>query len=239
MILRVSATILALVAPAAAQAGCENIAYESNRYTLCTVNLSEQKAELFLRDENGSVYGDFSRLPPQVSIAMNGGMYHADRRPVGHYIENGEEVMRVVPNAGPGNFGLLPNGVLCLNSASAEIYETLSYVSAAPTCDHATQSGPMLVIDGELHPRFLEDSTSRKRRNGVGVSEDGETLFLAITSNAVTFHEFGSLFRDYLGVRNALFLDGSISRLYDRENRRSDGGALMGPILAISDRATD
>ena len=73
-----------------------------------------------------------------------------------------------------------------------------SYVDQAPECRFATQSGPMLVIDGELHPRFLPDSTSLYVRNGVGTSADGTRAVFAISEDYVTFHEFGSLFRDVL-----------------------------------------
>lgn len=233
MIWRISLFLWMLMAVPATAATCEAVKFGGNRFTVCTIDMAASNVRLFLRNEDGVPYAQFAALPDDVQIAMNAGMYHDDRRPVGHYIEDGETEMRVVTNAGPGNFGLLPNGVLCLTDQTAQVIETLRYVREAPTCTHATQSGPMLVIDGELHPRFLIDSTSRKRRNGVGTSADGQTLYWAITDNAVTFHEFGRLFRDHLGVPQALFLDGSISRLYDPANGRNDGGAAMGPIIAV------
>ncbi len=97
-----------------------------------------------------------------------------------------------------------------------------------------TQSGPMLVIDGQLHPRFLIDSTSRFVRNGVGTSADGRTAVFAISNNNVTFHEFGSLFRDYLSLPNALYFDGKVSRLYARELGRSDFGFQLGPMVSVT-----
>ena len=96
-----------------------------------------------------------------------------------------------------------------------------------------SQSGPMLVIDGELHPRFLPSSDSRYVRNGVGVSDDGRTAWFAISDQAVTFHEFGRFFRDGLGARDALYFDGSISRLYAPELGRADWGRSLGPIIGI------
>jgi len=165
---------------------------------------------------------------------MNAGMYHEDRRPVGHYVEDGQELQRVITNAGPGNFGLLPNGVLCLRDGRADVFETRAFVEAAPACRSATQSGPMLVIDGALHPRFLKDSTSRYIRNGVGTTADGQQAVFAISDNRVTFHEFGSLFRDYLKLPNALYFDGNISRLRAPELGRNDGGfSKLGPIIGV------
>ncbi len=110
----------------------------------------------------------------QLAFAMNAGMYHADRAPVGLYIENGTEIAPLVASAGPGNFGLLPNGVFCIRETRADVIETLDFAADPPACTFATQSGPMLVIDGKLHPRFLVDSDSRHVRNGVGTSVDGQ-----------------------------------------------------------------
>ena len=94
----------------------------------------------------------------------------------------------------------------------------------------------MLVIDGALHPRFLVDSDSRYVRNGVGVSPDGQTAWFAISDRAVTFHEFARFFRDALGARNALYFDGSISRLYAPSISRADWGSRMGPIIGYVER---
>lgn len=231
------ALLLLWAAPAVAVT-CEDVDYLGNSYTVCTVDVVQEDLRLFYLDDAGDVIGHFSAIAdlPDVNtlaFAMNAGMYHDDRRPVGHYIENGQEIMRVIPNAGPGNFGLLPNGVFCINEDSVQVYETLDYIDRAPICRDATQSGPMLVIDGALHPRFLVDSTSRFVRNGVGVTADGSTAMFAISNNAVTFHAFGSLFRDYLAVPNALYFDGKVSRMYSRELGRSDFGFQLGPMVGV------
>ncbi|WP_209598416.1 phosphodiester glycosidase family protein [Ruegeria sp. HKCCSP351] len=227
----------------AAQAGavtCEKLTHEDKRYTVCNVNAANEDLRLFLNSEDGQVLGHFSSvnevLAPEgerLAFAMNAGMYHDDRSPVGHYVEDGQEQMRVITNPGPGNFGLLPNGVFCIRKGRADVFETLDYVDQAPTCRFATQSGPMLVIDGELHPRFLPDSTSLYVRNGVGTSSDGTRAVFAISEDYVTFHEFGRLFRDVLGTPNALFFDGNISRMYERASNRSDLGFSLGPIVGV------
>ncbi|WP_170772802.1 phosphodiester glycosidase family protein [Ruegeria lacuscaerulensis] len=227
----------------AAQAGavsCEKVTHDAKRYTVCEVDAANEELRLFLNDDNGDLLGHFSSvneaLAPggeRLAFAMNAGMYHDDRSPVGHYVEDGQEQMRVISNPGPGNFGLLPNGVFCIREGRADVFETLDYVDQAPECRFATQSGPMLVIDGELHPRFLPDSTSLFVRNGVGTSADGTRAVFAISDDYVTFHEFGSLFRDVLKTPNALFFDGNISRMYDRAGGRSDIGFSLGPIVGV------
>ncbi|SLN60448.1 hypothetical protein TRL7639_03338 [Falsiruegeria litorea R37] len=233
--------LAALVASPAAAVDCRDLAHAGNRYSICEVDLTTEDLRLFLRDEAGEVLGQFSAVDSELrgegkelTFAMNAGMYHSDRSPVGHYVEDGTEEMRVVPNAGPGNFGLLPNGVFCIEVGKARVFETLKFLDTKPTCRFATQSGPMLVIDGALHPRFLPDSTSRYLRNGVGTSTDGTRAVFAISKNAVTFHEFGSLFRDVLKTPNALYFDGNISRLYAPQLNRSDAGFSMGPIVGVA-----
>lgn len=232
---------LMLLAIPAAAADCRQETYLDNTYTICEVDLTSERLELFLADDTGAVYGHFGTLDAALrdqgltlGFATNAGMYHDDRRPVGHYVENRVEVQRVIPNAGPGNFGLLPNGVLCLRQARADVIETLRFLKQSPDCRSATQSGPMLVIDGKLHPRFLVDSTSRYIRNGVGTSQDGKRAVFAISDNVVTFHAFGTLFRDHLKMPNALYFDGNISRLRAPNLGRSGTGfTTLGPIIGV------
>ncbi len=224
-----------LASPATA-AECFETTHLGDRYTVCSVT-QPGNLRLWLRDTDGKVLGDFQSLRAKLrregemlTFAMNGGMYHEDRRPVGHFLSDGVEEMRVVTSEGPGNFGLLPNGVFCVANGKALVIESRSYAANPPKCRIATQSGPMLVINGAIHPRFMPDSTSRKRRNGVGVARDG-TVHFVISEDFVRFHDFATLFRDRLSSPNALFFDGTISRLYARELGRSDTGARMGPII--------
>jgi uncharacterized protein YigE (DUF2233 family) len=226
------ATLLA--APAVA---CETVEFDGAPFTTCAIDLTQDDLRLFLRDTDGAIYGSFTRVeqalgPGQrLGVAMNAGMFHEDRAPVGHYVENGVEEMRVITSDGPGNFGLLPNGVLCLMDGSAAIVESRAYAENPPACRDATQSGPMLVIDGALHPRFIPNGSSRNIRNGVGVDETGRILHLVISDVPVNFHHFARFFRDHLGVPQALYFDGRVSRLYAPGIGRADIGLPVGPII--------
>lgn len=244
--IRKAALLLAALwaAPAAGAVECSDVAYEGNRYSICEVDAAQEQLRLFLRDGSGQVYGHFSTLEEALAaagktlvFATNAGMYHSDRSPVGLYVEDGAQEMRLVTNAGPGNFGLLPNGIFCIRDGRADVFETLAFEESALACTYATQSGPMLVIDGKLHPRFLPDSDSYYVRNGVGTSADGSRVVFAISRNAVTFHQFGSLFRDYLTLPNALYFDGNISRLHAPQLGRSDVGFTMGPVVGVVEAA--
>jgi uncharacterized protein YigE (DUF2233 family) len=230
--------LLALAAGPAA-ANCRDEGYEGVSYTICEVVRGED-LRLFLTAPDGAPYGSFARIEAVLAargerlvFAMNAGMYHPDRRPVGLYIEGGRQISPLVTRAGPGNFGMLPNGVFCIRPQGFAVIESRRYAARPLDCTGATQSGPMLVIDGALHPRFLPDATSTQIRNGVGVSGDGDRAVFAISNRPVTFHQFARLFRDHLGLPQALYLDGSISRLHAPALRRSDWGRPMGPVVGL------
>jgi len=227
-----------LAASELAAADCGTQRYEGLDYTVCTVDPARDDLRLFLNGPDGAPLGSFAAIeaahPGQrLAFAMNAGMYHEDRAPVGHFVEGGRELMRLLTAASPGNFGLLPNGVFCIAAGTARVYETLDFAARAPACRDATQSGPMLVIDGALHPRFLPDSDSINIRNGVGVSPDGARMWMVISDQAVNFHHFARFFRDHLGTPNALYFDGRVSRLHAPEIGRTDLGFPVGPILGV------
>lgn len=219
---------------------CSRISFEGATFDTCTVDLSKDDLRLWLDDESGERILSLGRLAEAVaaqdktlSFAMNAGMYHEDRSPVGHLVIEGEQVMRVITSAGPGNFGMLPNGIFCWGGGTGAVVESRTYQAQLPDCRFATQSGPMLVLDGQLHPRFLPDSTSYRVRNGVGVTEDNQTAVFAISRFPVTFHRFARLFRDKLMTPNALYLDGRVSRMYAPQLGRKDRGGRFGPILGV------
>lgn len=215
---------------------CAPVVYADNAYTVCTIDPERYVMELYWDDANGTPYRWFGDLPAShqgrpIAFAMNAGMYDTGLGPVGLYIEDGHERRSLNTNQGPGNFHLLPNGVFFMADGRAGVMETERFSRAGLAVDLATQSGPMLVIDGEIHPRFIPGGTSRKRRNGVGVTADGMIVF-AISEGLVNFWDFGHLFRDHLGTDNALFLDGTMSSLYAPAIGREDRRRPMGPIIA-------
>jgi uncharacterized protein YigE (DUF2233 family) len=221
-----------------AVAGCRAQSIEDAHYVICEFAVTDG-IELFLRDAQGATLGQFDRVREALEqrhrkliFAMNAGMYHEDRSPVGLYVENGQQQKKLSATDGPGNFSMKPNGVFFVDGGKAGVLETKEFARGKLKPQFATQSGPMLVINGRLHPRFLADATSRNRRNGVGVA--GKRVFFALAETPVTFHQFARVFRDVLKTPNALYLDGSISRLYAADIGRNDIGFAMGPIVGVS-----
>jgi uncharacterized protein YigE (DUF2233 family) len=229
---------------ARAEPACRQTTFEEARYAVCEFPESAD-IRLFLNDASGAPFGEFDALKSAVEakgetllFAMNAGMYRQDRSPVGLYVENGETARGVNQAECDGNFCLKPNGVFWVSNKRAYVAEAGAYLTRAPKtgAQYATQSGPMLVIDGAIHPKFNPASESRKYRNGVGLRtmEKGENrIVFVISDTPVTFHAFARYFRDELKTENALYLDGSISRFFAPEIDRDDDGARMGPIVGV------
>ena len=243
----------ALIVPAAPLAAtptpapaCAARNYEGASYTVCSFDARRDDMRLYWADPQGKPYGGFAPLAQALAargrklrFAMNGGMYGADLTPVGLYVEDGKRLRRADTRAGitGSNFHLQPNGVFWIGDGVAGVEETSRYLADAPAARYATQSGPMLVVDGRIHPKILPTGTSAKIRNGVCV-RDSATAIFAIAEEPVTFYAFARLFRDGLSCANALFLDGSISSLYAPELGRDDELWPIGPIIAVTGPAS-
>jgi uncharacterized protein YigE (DUF2233 family) len=229
----------------AAAGGCERVEHKGGRYVVCAYDPAQARIRIFNRNAGGVPYGQFEPLFRDLLkrfelpvFAMNGGMYEADLSPVGLYVEAGRELKPVNTRKGPGNFHLMPNGVFWLGGGKAGVSETKRFVRSGRSVDYATQSGPMLVVRGRLHPAFRADSDSLKIRNGVGVDRAGLVHF-AVSEDAVRFHDFATLFRDRLRCPDALFLDGSVSSVYAPDAGRYDRLFPLGPIIAVTVAAPD
>jgi len=223
----------------AASQPCRNLNEAGRHYIVCSFDTAKDKLALFWRAPDGKPYGGFEPVAANLkqagkllAFAMNAGMYRADASPVGLYIEDGHQLVPANTRAGQGNFHLKPNGVFYFGRSGAGVMETERFLKAGIAPDYATQSGPMLVINGAIHPKIEPTGTSEKVRNGVGV-KDGHLVIFAISTEPVTFYQFASLFRDTLNCPNALFLDGSISSLYAPALDHIDRWRPMGPIVGV------
>ncbi|HUP66862.1 MAG TPA: phosphodiester glycosidase family protein [Sphingomicrobium sp.] len=164
-----------------------------------------------------------------VAFGMNAGMFGEDGRPIGLAVVNGKQVHKINLRDGGGNFHLQPNGVFLVSADGRPAIYASRELPKSVRHRLATQSGPMLVIHGKLHPKFDDDGSSRLIRNGVGVRH-GKALFV-ISDGPVSFGKFARFFRDSLKTPDALFLDGSVSSLWDPANGRQDAHSDLGPII--------
>jgi uncharacterized protein YigE (DUF2233 family) len=218
---------------------CRADSYEDRSFVVCEFDLRHYDLKLMWKNPDGEVYGSLQSIPhsnpsnnASLVFATNGGMYRMDRSPVGLYIENGRELQGAITASGSGNFYLKPNGIFFVSENSAGILETSRFLQEHPHADSATQSGPMLVIGGRIHPKFLSNSSSEKIRDGVGITDTKKVVF-AISNDPVTFEVFAKFFRDQLHCPDALYLDGSISSIYAPSVQRADYLWPLGPIIAV------
>lgn len=218
---------------------CKRETFENKSYIVCSVDPSKLKIALFLNDAANRPFKYFRNIEKMLqtrgqtlAFAVNGGMYHKDYSAVGLYVENGKELHPLSTKDGPGNFHMKPNGVFFIRNDKAAILDTEAFKKISFMPDLATQSGPMLVINNAIHPRFIPNSPYLEYRNGVGVREDGTVVFVN-SEMKVNFDELARFFRDSLKTPNALFLDGSISSLYAPEMKRYDWWYGLGPIIGV------
>lgn len=217
----------------------KNLSYQGNRYTVVSVNLKTDRLVLFGYTQSNQPLFTFEKAAKwfeargqTLLFATNAGMFRPDYQPVGLFISGGKEKssLKLCKTSSVGNFCLKPNGVFAITTNGAvvvisEYYPKLKGVTLA------SQSGPMLVIDGKIHQAFQAGSTSLHIRNGVGVRNAQEVVF-ALSEDAVNFYSFAKFFRDGLGCENALYLDGSVSSIYLKDHRDTQI-AFLGPMIGV------
>ncbi|MEW9624200.1 phosphodiester glycosidase family protein [Rhodanobacter geophilus] len=201
------------------------LSFDGQNYRVVTLDLKHEPLSLHWRDPaSDEAYGDIETLQQwgeargqRLLFATNAGIYDRRNAPLGLYVENGKTLVPLNMahgNPASGNFSLLPNGVFAIYpDGHAAVRSSAAFKADGKPVRWATQSGPMLVIDGQLNPRFVDDSGSLKWRSGVCAKTPTEVVF-AVSEVPVNFHGFARLFRDKLGCRDALYLDGSISQVF-------------------------
>jgi uncharacterized protein YigE (DUF2233 family) len=203
----------------------DEVAFAGQNYRVVKINVRHETLSLHWRNpDTGQAFGSIESLrqwgeahAQHLLFAANAGIYDKQFAPLGLHVENGKTLVPLNlahGNPAAGNFSLLPNGVFAIYAnGHAAVRTSADFKVDGKKALWATQSGPMLVIDGQLNEQFLDDSGSLKWRSGVCAKTPTEVIFAA-SEAPVNFHTFARLFRDQLGCRDALYLDGSISRLY-------------------------
>jgi uncharacterized protein YigE (DUF2233 family) len=227
---------------------CHTSAQEKANYTIeqpdnllvHVVDLNKTDLSFFYKNESGENFNNHGNLKKAVLaknkkllFAVNGGMYNQDHTPQGLYIEKGNQIAPIdTQTTGYGNFYLQPNGIFFLTKdKTGNVVETEKFVLTSDI-KHATQSGPMLLIDGEIHPKFREGSSNLHIRNGVGILPDGRILFV-MSKEKINFFDLATYFKSQ-GCQNALYLDGFVSRTYlpaqNWEQTEGSFGVIIGEL---------
>ena len=219
-----------------APSACATRLFEGDRFTVCQAKGG--KVEVRTSGQSGpnrnfsSLQAALGKRADKVAFAMNAGMFDEGGNAIGLLVEDGKQLRAINRRKGGGNFHLMPNGVfLVRRDGSAAVVKSEDY---APSKDilFGTQSGPMLVIDGKLHPAFDHDGTSKHFRNGVGIGPNGTPVFV-ISADPVSFGKFARFCRDDVKAKNALFFDGAVSSLWDPAAHRMDSHAPLGPMVVV------
>lgn len=228
----------------AATSMCSSVEFEGVPLTHCIANPTRHRIRTALANDDGEVFGSldsFSQTVDQANIAfaVNAGEFERGGRPIGYYVEEAERLVELDREDGSGNFYLKPNGVFYGTGGAWEIRETdrfYSTVGARP--EFGTQSGPMLVINGELHPEIQDNGPSRAIRNGVGIDAEGRAHFV-LSEAPLSFGQLARFYRDELETRNALYLDSNVSSLWDPATARLDTDASLGPMIIVTNDTVD
>ena len=215
---------------------CSNASEQNDNFVYYVCSPGEIK--MYWKDKNGNVLGSIGNLKQAVEangkklkFAMNGGMFLTDQNPQGLYIEDGVIINPLNSNKSSGNFYWQPNGVFYINQGDEVVVCRTADFTSSIDVKYATQSGPMLVIDGNIHPEFKEGSTFVHIRNGVGVLPDGKVI-MAISKKEVTLYDFAKFFKEK-GCQNALYLDGFVSRMYCPEKGMNQLEGNFGVMIGV------
>lgn len=192
---------------------------------------------LYWKDNDGVILRSLQNLKAfverqgkQLRFGMNAGMYTRDNSPQGLFIENGTQHTKLDTASGSGNFYLKPNGVFYITQDNrAGVCKTEDFDPS--NIKFATQSGPMLLIDGEIHPTFKKGSANLNIRNGAGILPNGKVIF-AMSKSEINFYDFAVYFKN-LGCKQALYLDGFVSRTFLPEENWTQLDGNFGVMIGV------
>lgn len=203
------------------------------------VDLKKQDLRLYWKNDNNQNIGSIQNLKLWLEgknrileFAMNAGMYKKDNSPQGLYIEKQKILSPLDTTKSSGNFYLKPNGIFYLTTnKTAAICRTEDFRNIEKV-EYATQSGPILLIGGQIHPDFKKGSANLNIRNGVGILPDGKVLFV-LSKKEINFYDFANYFKS-LGCKNALYLDGFVSRAFAPSENWIQTDGNFGALFAVT-----
>jgi uncharacterized protein YigE (DUF2233 family) len=229
---------------ASGPSACKAVTFEEVPLTHCIADPAQHRIGMANLGTDKQAFGSLSafaatRDSTTIAFAMNGGMYGDDLKAIGYYVEAGERLSELDrkdrPEGDTSNFYMKPNGVFFGSAAKWQVVGSNTFFNTVgDRPEFGTQSGPLLVVDGKLHPEIQDNGPSKAIRNGVGVDAKGRAHFV-ISDAPLSFGQLARYFRDEVKVANALYLDGQVSSLWDPASGRQDKGR-VGPIIVVTKR---
>jgi uncharacterized protein YigE (DUF2233 family) len=217
--------------------------YNDENVLAYIVDTKTQDLQFYWKNSKGETLRSIQNLKTYVesknltlTFAMNGGMFNKDFSPLGLFIQNKMTLSALETADGNGNFYLKPNGGFYISTDNTPfICKTADFYDSG-NIKFATQSGPMLVLDGKIHSSFKDGSKNLNIRNGVGILPNNKVVF-AMSKTEINFYDFSKYFQS-LGCKNALYLDGFVSRTYLPEKKWSQTDGNFGVIIGVTNKTT-
>jgi hypothetical protein len=214
---------------------------KDDRFVSYIADPKKQDVKLYWKDDRQEIFRSIQQLKSWLNkrhqtleFAMNGGMYKRDNSPQGLYIEQQKILSPLDERNGNGNFYLKPNGVFYITTDLIPVICNTEKFIQNKTMRFATQSGPMLLINSHIHPAFKKGSTNVNIRNGVGILPD-HTILFAMSKQEINFYDFANYFKS-MGCKNALYLDGFVSRTYSPKDHWIQTDGDFGIIIGVTSK---
>lgn len=219
----------------------DKISHNEHSFDIYKVDFPNETVQFYWKDNVGGKLMSITSLKKYVEtkgqelvFATNAGMYMPDNSPQGLYVENKKELIPIDLDIKEyGNFYMQPNGIFLITKTEVKVVPSSDYHKYKNNVLYATQSGPMLVINGEINSKFTKGSSNTYIRSGVGITKEGIPVF-AISNEPVNFYDFATLFKEKLKCDNALYLDGAISKMYIPKLNRLELGGNFGAMIGIT-----
>jgi uncharacterized protein YigE (DUF2233 family) len=194
-----------------------------NRYSIFSIEYKPELANrIALFSSKGQNIGSFLRLMKRQPVsdsmlftsdedffAITGAMYDTDNLPIGLTVTGGVQLKDLNTMSGKGNFfEPSPNGVFYIDDDEAGIVATSDYSNSNP--DFALQSGPVLVINGNINPGITDMNVSKYNRCAVGIKKTGKsrrTLVFVCSIDKISMSELAKYMKSGLGCSEALHLE--------------------------------
>ncbi len=226
------------------EVNAKKLNFKGVEYFMFKVDLNKQELKFHWKNETGEIHKNFKSIKAALEeqgnvlqFAINGGIYDRGNIPKGLYIENGKTFSKLDQQEGKGNFYLKPNGVFLIDyDNQAAILPTENVLDFDESqIKNALQSGPLLLQQTQIHPKFNPHSTSKYIRAGVGQIGKKDLVFI-LSDAPVNLYDFALLFKEELQCDAALYLDGAICKMYLPQLGKT---ALNGNFASMISLSTD